>query len=1208
MILSSSCHYLRIGGLLFTGPVVDQQIKGMSQKLYFGRQASTDCLPEAVYDAILSFPVIGIANSAHNLQLGHFGELPESNKITYGLNMDTNSFAAVISDVKMMMFETTFTTDITITSRNGLRFSANVDLFGEYPFHLDISAAVDQKWERISYLVKGSANQNTENSLITILQNRTHARIRSIAETATQRVNSARMALDKVHQVTKRLNDEKERAQEEVEMLSQMFNATVGEIDNLNFSIRNTRQCLRDLGEEAEIVQTMLDDSCIIQDCNYTCVPGFVPDKCSDTELEDVPGTCTRRVIEQRVRRVKVDELLVTCEKWQSVSIEEQQCGCSLSDFAGCTCRLNTFEGPRYIEANCSIDQYAEIIEYVLVQRWVNCVEDQKMVNRIRPCQTVSNCKNVIPDRKCVGENVKCIIVRNKILQEIDSKSQEASMLLRDLQQYQQSLSATILRKDQLQASLDISQNKVDQLTEDCDALTESAQVQDLQFIEEVNRAGLKLADLLKSSSNLFEISSIDFMTTIREESPSVLHLGIRLKYGNGSSHNLTTLFDFHNIAYSLNRAETRLSEVLSMELPSTLRRRKRQFENQEGLSPFANLQQQDAELRSMNTFFKGLSNSLNDLNKIAQNLTSSANDIAKFSNLNTIVIPTGITQPPPTTPTTVTENVTDPFTDKTEPPTSETTQEPPTSSPTATDSAIDFNISSPVSKARDELAKTYASNAKTTATIATVNLLPRWQARVNIFLNQTHNLFGQECLGMADCLVSSVDTLDNILGSAPQQVVMNTKAKVKEAEKDLQELSISSNLTLANAVTKLDTIVSVIDNAIKTEYWSLLPPNVTKSNKYELSVLENEELRLFCTAVYNFKYPVRYQWRKDGLLLPSANASILVIESASLEDKGNYTCVVSNHAGATESLWTNVAILRPPTFYYEPFNATVTVGDANPAVLICNATSVPNPQFRWYFRAKNADNFTRIPDVRGNEYHVEDPQKDDEGWYHCEAWIKYNDSHNISAFSRDAYVSVVDASVTRLALPIEVTFKSNKEIIPSELETTAKIVTNNILQNSPVENRPTVSQLAIKMLPSQKELTLSAIVTSNNSSLGLDGLVSQELPQIVNKISKRREVLSDVTQIIKSKLSDPFTYQQNNRLQLFAQGAAGVMPTTPANELNESSTVDATDTSDHAYVFECPPGQQLDVNSFILCCEFEKLKLVNIFHFFPCVPIFLHT
>ena len=1164
MILSSSCHYLRIGGLLFTGPVVDQQIKGMTQELYFGRQSSADCLPETVDDSILPFPVIGIAKGTHILQLGHFGELPESNRITYGLDVDTNSFAAVISDVKMMMFETAFTTDITITSQDGLRLSADVDLFGEYPFHLEISSSGNQEWATISYLVEGSAKQNTNRSLITILESIILSRIRSIAETATQRVNSARMALDEVRQVTERLTREKESAQEEVEMLSQMFNATIGEIENLDNSIQNSRQRLRNLGEEAENIQNMLDNSCMIQDCNYTCVPGIVPDNCTDIVLEDVFGTCNRTVIEPQIRTVVVAEVVIECERWRRVQIEEQHCGCSLSGFAGCSCRVNVFEGPRCIGTFCKIQQTAEVTEYVAVQRWVECVVDQKMVNRIRPCQTFSQCKDVILDRMCVDENDNCTTVRNTTLQEISSTQQEASTVLSDLQQLQQSLSAAKLRRDRLQASLDLSQTKVDQLTEDCDALTESAQVQDLQFIEEVNRAGLKLAEFLKSSNNLFEISSIDFMTTIREESPSVLLLGIRLKYGNGSSRYLTTSFDFDKIASSLSTAEARLVKYVSMDLAGTSRRRKRQLENQEGLPPFDRLQQQNAELKSMNTFFKGLSNSLNDLNKIAQNLTSSARDVEKFLNLDTITIPTGITQPP-TVPT-PTEIVTDPFAVETESPTNETTQEPLTSSPAVTDSPIDLNVRSPVSKALDELAKTFASNAKTTATIATVNLLPRWQAQVNIFLNQTRQLFGQECSGISDCLVSSVDLLDNILGSAPQQVVMNTMAKVKEAEKDLQELSISSNLTLANAANKLDPIVSVIDNAIKTEYWSLLPPNVTKSNKYELSVLENEELKLFCTAVYNFKYPVRYQWRKDGLLLPLANASTLVIESASLEDKGNYTCVVSNHAGATESLWTNVAILRPPAFYYEPFNATVTVGDANPAILICNATSVPNPQFKWHFRAKNASNFTRIPDVRGNEYHVEDPQKDDEGWYHCEAWIKYNDSHNISAFSRDAYVSVVDASVTRLAIPIKVTVNHAEQIDENNLNNTVQVITKNVLKNSPPDLRPTLSRLTINMSVDTGLTVISGLLNSRNAPL--DGIVSKKLPEIAESVSRCRKELIDVSKILKTKLSSPKEFKMGG-LQ---------------------SVRRATDTSDYAYLFECPPGQQLDENTFILCC---KLKLL---------------
>ena len=602
MILSSSCHYLRIGRLLFTGPVVDQQIKGMSQKLYFGRQSSADCLPETVDDVILPFPVIGIAKSTHNLQLGHFGVLPESNRITYGLNVDANSFAAVISDVKMMMFETTFITDITITSQDGLNLSADVDLFGKYPFHLEISSSGNQEWESTSYLVKGSAKQNPDRSLITILENRTHTRLRSIAETATQRVNSARMALDEVLQVTKHLTDEKKRAQEEVEMLSRMFNATVEEIDNLNNSIQSTRQRLRDLGEAGENIQAMLDDSCMIQDCNYTCVPGIVSDNCTDIVLEDVNGTCNRTTIQPRVRTLVVAEVVIECERWQRIQIEQQYCGCSLSGYAGCTCRVDVFEGPFNIGTFCFIQQTADVTEYI-VQHHVNCVVDQKMVNRIRPCQTFSQCKDVILDRTCVDENDNCTNVRNSILQEISSTQQEASMVLSDLQQLQQNLAAANLRRDRLQASLDVSQSKVDQLTEDCDALTERVEVQDIQYIEEVNRAGLKLAELLKSSNNLFEISSIDFSTTIRGESPSVLLLQITMKFANGSSSSLTTLFDFHNIAYSLSRAEAIFLEFLSMDLAGTSKRQKRQLDKQEGLSLFDRLQQQNPELRSMNSF-----------------------------------------------------------------------------------------------------------------------------------------------------------------------------------------------------------------------------------------------------------------------------------------------------------------------------------------------------------------------------------------------------------------------------------------------------------------------------------------------------------------------------------------------------------------------------------------------------------------------------
>ena len=1138
MVLSSSCHYLRIGRLLFTGPVVREEITGMKQKLYFGKQAMSDCLPETVtMNVIHGFPIVGVAESTNDLRLGHFMELPRTHKINYELNLEESSFSAILKQAKIVMFEGEFTSDITVTSTEGLTFNADVVIFNHYLFHLNITASVDQEWDNAQYSVTGRAIEDSGMNIGAILEERTLNRIREIASSATQRLKSAQIALAEVQKVGERLNAEKEAAQNEARVLNTQLTAADSEVSRLARAVKRARQRLSSFGDQVKLIQNRLDDSCMIQTCNNTCAPGLVPGNCTDTILEDVTGTCLKTFLEPQLRTVKVSEIDVECGRWSTETVRQQHCNCA-AGFAGCSCSLNVFEGPRYIGTHCRVEQFEDVTEHVEVERWVDCVVDRRMVNRIRPCHTNSSCSKLILDRKCVDANDECTIIRKHILQELQQTQQEATSALEDFQEAQDKLTAATLRRDRLQADIEVIQNTMDQLREDCKTLTSSEQAQNIEFVREVNRVGLKLEELLNSTDQLFNVTNVEFQTTLTDESPSSLVLGIDIGFVNGSSGYIAINFDFDNVEASLSRAEARLAEYVSFILAGTPGRRKRQLEDE--LTNTVRLQQQNAELNSMLTFFRGLSNRLHELDSAAENIQSSAQTIVM---LLTLGIPNeGLHQPP------IYSTVN-----------------------TSTDNNVTRNERSRVSKALDELSQTLASNALQTASLTTENLFPLWQAQVNILLNETGELFNQECKGMSDCLVSSLDLLDSIVNSAPQELTNEISSMKNVVEQELEELSTSSELPLMEAAAKMDPVLDVLDRAINSEYWSLKPPNVTRSNELELSVLENQELRLYCEAIFNTRYPVHYQWRKDGVLLPTANMSTFTIEEAAVEDKGNYTCVVSNHAGSTESLGTNVTVLRPPTFYYEPLNKTVTVGDANPAVLICNATSVPNPQFKWYFKARNASSFNRIPGIRGNEYHVEDPQKDDEGWYHCEAWIKYNNTHNISTFSRDAYVSVVDASITVLSIPVQITIKSAEQLSTRNLRKTFRGITNNILQNSPFNVRPTISQLRIDMMLEQKQATLSALVNSKNAIM--ESIPSKLLPKIAAEVSRSREELAFVATNVKIALSNPLKYVGIKRA---------------------ASQLSASDTSDHGYVFKCPRGQQLDENSFLLCCELNACHSNN--------------
>ncbi|CAN7949712.1 unnamed protein product, partial [Ixodes pacificus] len=99
---------------------------------------------------------------------------------------------------------------------------------------------------------------------------------------------------------------------------------------------------------------------------------------------------------------------------------------------------------------------------------------------------------------------------------------------------------------------------------------------------------------------------------------------------------------------------------------------------------------------------------------------------------------------------------------------------------------------------------------------------------------------------------------------------------------------------------------------------------------------------------------PLTFAWLKDGSTLSKHNNvewneekgySMLNISPLSLQDSGNYTCVVSNSAGS-DSLSSSLVVHAPPSWTTEPKDVTVTAGEA--VRLECIGTGFPKPKISW--------------------------------------------------------------------------------------------------------------------------------------------------------------------------------------------------------------------------------------------------------------------
>jgi hypothetical protein len=57
---------------------------------------------------------------------------------------------------------------------------------------------------------------------------------------------------------------------------------------------------------------------------------------------------------------------------------------------------------------------------------------------------------------------------------------------------------------------------------------------------------------------------------------------------------------------------------------------------------------------------------------------------------------------------------------------------------------------------------------------------------------------------------------------------------------------------------------------------------------------------------------PLKYQWKKDGVPLPSESSSSLLISKASSTNSGNYSVAITSNSGSTESLAADLVIEDP--------------------------------------------------------------------------------------------------------------------------------------------------------------------------------------------------------------------------------------------------------------------------------------------------------
>ncbi|XP_065883044.1 uncharacterized protein [Dysidea avara] len=290
-------------------------------------------------------------------------------------------------------------------------------------------------------------------------------------------------------------------------------------------------------------------------------------------------------------------------------------------------------------------------------------------------------------------------------------------------------------------------------------------------------------------------------------------------------------------------------------------------------------------------------------------------------------------------------------------------------------------------------------------------NSFAEWQVKMEDLHNQSQSAGGYLCYGFSDCIVTIGETISYLLHLTPLPEATTLLTNLQEAETDLLDLAIQTNLTMDEAISKMDKMLLVLEEFLQLNYWCASAPNITVQPEKRIATTENGTVTLYCEA--ESLVPVNYKWKKGSTDVPGANSSTLVLQDIKFADADNYTCIATNHIGSATSLNASVEVQEFPSLTLQPDHQDIYLWDQNGAQFKCNVAGVPNPGIRWYYRPHDQEEFAIVPNKSTNIYTIPNTVPEHEGVYYCEA---YNEQGAVQ--SRQVNLIVLRTSVAQLTQP----------------------------------------------------------------------------------------------------------------------------------------------------------------------------------------------
>ena len=879
-----------------------------------------------------------------------------------------------------------------------LSLEAETDIYGTYGATLRVSAPTNTPWDRLVLNVQGELGEESrtgiENSVHTYLQ-------RNVIERALTRRRNVEMAVNRSEAQVAMLEARLARREMTLLQANQSYMQALEQLQNATSDLTTAEGAFEDANEEVRAAMDALNRVCTEEDCPDVEEDEVRCSTCFTNSYASASYPCTRT--EQGVRVCGLVRQLpdTVTQRWEYVTICYPRCYTICAFFFSWThcygrscrgvCTLVRRVVPRLVE------------ECRLTTRTVQTTCQEQTVTGRTPSTCCDTVRGLVEDTQCKED---CRNFRDLAVQGLQESRQELAAPFQALESAraarasaQGALSRETLRRnsardmrDQLLLPLESARAARDLNIQNQERVLSSVE-NDLRLMEQVTgQQGGRDA--------IFEILGASFNVSIDSSSPTRIPVMIRYEsMALQRTRSVVVSFNFLSPQQiNLERVtEAIVEDLLNTTSSPVVRRSATRFRRQaeeeeeelegelvESTPNEVQFQENCAVISALEVFASDLNQGLQMVRersresraRLEASISDLRNKIEEKRNAN------------------INFETLRGFFNMT------------------LDNSVRENFDQSSSEHRAYIAEQIRAASDSIEEIDSTSF-SMWQATTELLYDELDSVVGYPCSGFADCL--------EVVGSLAVQLATDLPASeerdrlvdsLQRSASDLLSLATSMDLTLTDAIDTTTTLQLLLRMELISNYWCSSLPNITSHPPFTVDVEIRTDLILNCSAESSL--PAVVHWRRNGVPIPNADGYTLLIQNTQMLDSANYTCVVTNAVGSSESPITNVTVYELPEFFSVLEPVTTVIGNESGAWFACNASGFPYPGWRWYYRSQPSDPWREIQDEDTNELTIQSPQLSAQGWYTCEAYSPFG-----STRAEAVYLTILPRSVSQLSLGV---------------------------------------------------------------------------------------------------------------------------------------------------------------------------------------------